>query len=431
MAYGIKLPALVAVALLLTGFATAGATVSDESAASIGVTPAKRAALAENESTNEPPTAEANGPYEVGEGGTVSLFSQGSSDPDGAVDSTSWWVADGPGSISDGEYEAPSSVSNGTTVTVELTVRDDDGAAATDRATILIDNDNAAPTVVLPDNVTVSTGAVVTLAADRVRDPDGYVTTTRWELLDGVGTLSGDTYRAPSAVTDGDAATVQFTASDRRGETTRRNLTVRVEDSNLPPTADAGGNYTTTAGDAVRLNATASTDPDSRLRRLSWTVVDGPGAVSLGRYQPPSEVNTTTRVTVRLTAVDTAGARDNATATVVVEPDPSPEVTDGGTETPTAAPSPEVTDGGTETPTATPSPEVTDSGTETPTATPSPGRITVTASRTATDTARTGLTSTDTTDGSGSGSSGPAMLVVAVTFVTAVALAFVAGRRSA
>ncbi len=92
---------------------------------------------------NEAPTADAGGPYTVDEGSTVALDGTGSSDPDGTIESYSWEITDGPGSLEDAgtaepTYAAPDDVDEDTEVTVELTVTDDAGATDTATATVTV-----------------------------------------------------------------------------------------------------------------------------------------------------------------------------------------------------------------------------------------------------------------------------------------------------
>jgi len=139
--------------------------------------------------SNEAPTAEANGPYSVTAGNSVSLDSTGSTDPDGPVESTSWTIVSGPGSIAGGTYEAPPDVDETVTVDVRLTVTDDDGETATDTATITVSpGENAAPVARLSNNrSTVTRGGTVKLNAGRSSDPDGDDLTYDWAVIDSPG----------------------------------------------------------------------------------------------------------------------------------------------------------------------------------------------------------------------------------------------------
>ncbi len=112
---------------------------------------------------NEPPIADAGGPYNVREGGSVVLNGTGSSDPDGDTLSYSWTILRAPGgSTMTGTggprptFHAPQ-VNFDSTATVELTVSD--GMGGTDSATAVINIEDVTepheepPTISPPDEL--------------------------------------------------------------------------------------------------------------------------------------------------------------------------------------------------------------------------------------------------------------------------------------
>jgi len=94
---------------------------------------------------NEPPRADAGGPYTVREGETVELDGSGSHDPDGEIVRYLWRIAEDPtgtSSLTGADsvtpiFHAPR-VESKTGVVVELIVTDDDGATGIDTVTITI-----------------------------------------------------------------------------------------------------------------------------------------------------------------------------------------------------------------------------------------------------------------------------------------------------
>jgi hypothetical protein len=107
-----------------------------------------RVQVSSSTTSNQPPTAEAGGPYEGVAGVQVTLAGTGS-DPDGRVVSYEWDF-EGDGTI---DHSSPAS---GTTLKVYqasgtynavLYVTDDDGAVATDSAVVTISRANEPPTV--------------------------------------------------------------------------------------------------------------------------------------------------------------------------------------------------------------------------------------------------------------------------------------------
>ncbi len=85
---------------------------------------------------NVAPVAKANGPYESGVG-ILHVYSTGSSDSDGYIVSYEWDFTTGGGKLSTGDDVRVMHDTSGT-FSVTLTVTDDEGATATDKATIKI-----------------------------------------------------------------------------------------------------------------------------------------------------------------------------------------------------------------------------------------------------------------------------------------------------
>lgn len=85
--------------------------------------------------TNQPPVAEANGPYSGQSGSAITFSAAGSSDPDGTITSYEWTFGDntgGTGASVGKIYTSPG------TYTVTLTVRDNGGLTATDQAQVTV-----------------------------------------------------------------------------------------------------------------------------------------------------------------------------------------------------------------------------------------------------------------------------------------------------
>ncbi|MFO7902492.1 MAG: PKD domain-containing protein [Pirellulaceae bacterium] len=102
---------------------------------------------------NQPPSADANGPYTIDEGDSVTLDASASSDPDG--DSLSFtWDVNGDGTFGDATGETPTLSWSQLNVlgidddgTFDVSVRVDDGNGGTDTDTTTLDVENIAPTV--------------------------------------------------------------------------------------------------------------------------------------------------------------------------------------------------------------------------------------------------------------------------------------------
>lgn len=280
------------------------------------------------EPDNEPPEADAGGPYSVLEDDNVNLDSSDSYDPDGEIVETDWTVTDGPGSISGDTYHAPTSVSSDSSVTVELEVTDDDDATDTDTATITV-KERAPPQADAGSSYSVSEGESVELDASDSSASDSEIVDTDWSLIDGPGDLSGDTYTAPVPIDSDSSATVELEVTDEYGKTDTDTATITI-DSDAGPNADAGGPYTVEMDGSVALDSSDSSAPDTTIEDTGWVVEDGPGSVNGDTYYAPESVSSDTTATVELIVTDSNDATGTDTATISIEaPDP-PKADAGG-----------------------------------------------------------------------------------------------------
>jgi hypothetical protein len=116
---------------------------------------------------NQPPVADAGGPYTVEEGGSVALAGSGS-DPDGTIESYDWDF-DGDGQFDDATGQTPTfSAANldgpsDPDPIVALRVTDNGGTTATDTATVHVDN--VPPTIL---SMTPSTTNALSGTANKV-----------------------------------------------------------------------------------------------------------------------------------------------------------------------------------------------------------------------------------------------------------------------
>lgn len=88
-----------------------------------------------------------------------------------------------------------------------------------------------------------------------------------------------------------------------------------LSNSNNPPTADAGGPYTGTVGNAISFDGSGSSDSDGTISSYSWKF--GDGATSI--VENPSHAYATPGTyTATLTVTDDDGATDTSTASVTI-----------------------------------------------------------------------------------------------------------------
>ena len=163
---------------------------------------------------NLPPSAAFSAPSNaVRANKPISFDASASRDPDGSIASYAWNFGDGSqgnGSITNHSYGAPG------TYDVDLTVRDNAGAAATSRQIISVSNINVVPVAAFSASTNTGTAPLsVNFDASASTDSDGQITSYTWNFDDsssGVGTtishtfLSG-TFNVLLTVTDNDGVT--------------------------------------------------------------------------------------------------------------------------------------------------------------------------------------------------------------------------------
>ncbi len=218
---------------------------------------------------NTAPTAEANGDYSVPEGGSVSLSSAGSSDPDGDTLAIDWDLDNNgsfetPGaspSFSAAGFDGP----DAQTVVVQVS---DGSLSDTDTATVNITN--VAPTIdtIIASAASIDEGDSVTVSGT-FSDPgsgETYTGTSLWSdgvitaVTIGDGTFSTErTFPDdhPTTTTPSDQFTVQVTIDDGDGGQTSA-VSPIVTVNNVEPSIDAIGVSAASIdeGDSVTVSGT-------------------------------------------------------------------------------------------------------------------------------------------------------------------------------
>jgi PKD repeat protein len=277
--------------VLLTVTDDGGKSDTDSTTASIGM-------------GNQPPVADAGGPYPGAVGVPVQLDGTNSSDADGAIASAQWDFGDGAsgsGLFPTHTYAAPGPY------TATLIVTDDDGETDDSTAMVVIgDGLSLPPTADADGPYAGGAGAPVTFDGTASDDRDGNITDHAWQFGDGnigTGPMPDNTYSAGGLynvilqVTDDD----DLIASD--------GTLALIGDSSLPPTADANGPYNGRVDAAVSFDGSGSSDEDGDIERYDWDFGDGNSAADAGPT-PAHTYVATGKYVVRLTVTDDSGETD-------------------------------------------------------------------------------------------------------------------------
>ena len=161
---------------------------------------------------NQPPTADAGGPYAGETGQTLVFSSSGSSDPDGTIVAWFWDFGDGATSTAANPSHAYSAAG---AYTVTLTVTDDDGAEDMDTAGAQIVLPNQAPTADAGGPYSGLEGETIAFSSSGSTDSDGTLVAWFWAFGDGATSTAANpshayavagTYNVTLTVTDDDGA---------------------------------------------------------------------------------------------------------------------------------------------------------------------------------------------------------------------------------
>ena len=223
---------------------------------------------------NNPPMADAGGPYSGEAGSTLIQFDgSGSSDPDGDALTFEWEFGDG--NTSTGMMPTHTFASAGN-YEVRLVV--DDGQARSEpsitSAAISAPPVNLAPIADPGGPYSAEPGQAITFDGSASADPNGDALAYSWDFGDG-STASG--VNPTHAYAAAGNYTVILTVSDGSLESDPVATTaeIAVAPANRAPTADPGGPYSGSTGEVIRFDGSASSDPDGDALTYSWDFGDG------------------------------------------------------------------------------------------------------------------------------------------------------------
>ncbi|MFB6211626.1 MAG: PKD domain-containing protein, partial [Halobacteriales archaeon] len=294
---------------------------------------------------NAPPRAEFGGPYTVAPNESIEIGDTDFDDADGEITDRAWEIVDGPGSLSDTDsdtptYTAPADITENTTVTIGVTLTDDNGATITKTTNITI-VPLQPPTADAGGPYSVPSDGELILDSGNFTDPNGEIEEYDWRIVPtDDGTTLGElddtdsptpTYQAPT-VTENTTVTVKVTVTDDEGATTTAETTITVTPTNQPPIVNPGGPYTVQTGNQLAIDEINATDPDGNITDYSWEIVSGDGSLdntdsATPTYTAPDSLTSNATVLVNVTVTDDDGGTTTRTIEIgVFRPNTNPDI---------------------------------------------------------------------------------------------------------
>ncbi len=215
---------------------------------------------------NLAPEAVIDGPRSVERGTPITFRSTGSRDRDGSIVSRTWTI----GGVSTQGDEVRHTFSTAGTFEVSLTLVDDEGASST--AVLNVDVDAVPPVARAGRDVRARPNVTITFDASASTDADGVIESYDWAFGDGT-TASGRV--VTKAYPNVGTYPVALTVRDDDGSTATDSLVATIDASYVAPIADAGPDHDATRVAPVRLDGSASRDPDGTIAAFEWEFGDG------------------------------------------------------------------------------------------------------------------------------------------------------------
>lgn len=189
---------------------------------------------------------------------------------------------------------------------------------------------NIAPVANAGNNQTVDENTVVTLDASASTDSDGSISSYQWSQTAGTAAaLSASNVAMPTFTTPplnaSETLIFQVTVTDNDGATNTATVSIMVNHSNVPPTANAGSEQTVDEQTLIMLSAELSDDVDGTIATYLWTQTSGPvvtlsDSTSLTPEFTAPDIDAVTTLTFELVVTDDQGATDSVTTNIFVNP---------------------------------------------------------------------------------------------------------------
>ncbi len=267
---------------------------------------------------------------------TATLDGSKSSDADGTISTYNWTQVSGPNTPGTTGANAATLQLTGLIAgqyNYQLMVTDNSGATAVATAKVIVlSSQNILPIANAGADQTISAPASsVNLDGSGSDDPDGSITAYSWTLVSGPGSVTINNSNSANASVAGlisGTYTIQLKVTDNNGASATDQMTITVKpNSGLPnqtPIANAGSDQTITAPtNSVNLDGSGSNDPDGSIVSYSWTLVSGPGSVTINNS---NSANASVlglipgSYTIQLKVTDNNGASAMDQMTITVKP---------------------------------------------------------------------------------------------------------------
>lgn len=258
---------------------------------------------------NNPPTADANGPYIGTQGALVIFDGSGSADTDGSIVQYTWDFGDGATETS---VTVSHTYQRTGTYDVTLTVTDDIGDSDTAITTATVGTGNRPPSAAPQGPYTSAPGVEIAFDGSGSSDPDGSIVSYAWDFGDGANSTGATTSHAYNVQ---GTYNLSLTVTDDSGAADSASTTVTIDPANQAPTANAGGPYNASSDEALVFDGTGSSDPDGSISSYAWDFGDG----STGSGATPNHVYAAAgSYNVSLTVTDDGGLSHSDTTSVTV-----------------------------------------------------------------------------------------------------------------
>jgi hypothetical protein len=293
---------------------------------------------------NIEPVANAGPDQSAATGATISLNGSNSTDSDGTIASYAWKQTAGPAvtlsnaSAAAATFTAPAAAAGGTSLTFQLTVKDNGGLTATDACIVNITAAtpaNKPPVANAGLDQAVDSGDMVTLDGRNSTDPDNRIVSYLWRqtagpavtLLD--ATNATTIFEAPDGGDSGTSLTFQLAVTDAGGLQASDTCIINISPSggstvNQPPVADAGPDQKARRDERVTLDGSNSSDSDDGIVSYRWKQISGfPVTLSNSdaeapTFRVPADKRSGKSLTFRLTVTDEGGLKSSDTCVVQI-----------------------------------------------------------------------------------------------------------------